>query len=516
MAKRAPGFIADGSPVGEQRARTELLAGAFNEAAGDFFEREVEYEEAIEAAAEDRDDARRQGIAGAVVGVLICVLGLVMQNTALLVGGVVVAAAVGWLKYREYQDAVGRIESNRASLEQNSPDGTVSFVSQVAVPAYLVQYGAEHMIFDGLNAAPETRLELALIDGDELISARNDFEEVTAVLEDNLSGEQVLDPDVARKISPGIEDHKRLEKPITDQIDRMTEIARDVQTESIPVNVHANDDTARSIRTMGREGLFRSNGTVPLVETSQSMAESRQVLDDIRGVEEQAVSGDMLDQARENRDAVVEATDDILARLESNVETVTDHFDRHATRVDDSTKKYVCETCLAEEIESIDGELDLADEILSAESGSFGVALSDGDLDDVPVEGDGEFTDQVRDDIEAEIPVLQEHLRRAYNTLPDLGVGGDYCATHGTVETTAVSRDGQLFGEVWRSLYYQFRDPIMDSVDDLEREAEEARQNKEQKMIDLAQYEQIKDSVERDYQSVKADYQAAKAIEETL
>ena len=69
---------------------------------------------------------------------------------------------------------------------------------------------------------------------------------------------------------------------------------------------------------------------------------------------------------------------------------------------------------------------------------------------------------------------------------------------------------------MWRSLYYAFRGPIMDSVDDLEQEAEDIRQNKEQKMVDLTQYEQIKDEAEQRYYEVKSDYEAARSIEESL
>ncbi|MFB6151298.1 MAG: hypothetical protein ABEJ40_05775 [Haloarculaceae archaeon] len=516
MAKRAPGFIDGGEAVTDEQARTEILAGAFEEAAGGYFERQVEYEQAIADAREDRDDAKRAGIAGVIAGLVLVVAGPLMDVLPVSLLGLVVAAVVGYLKYREHEAAVERIEDNRRALREDRPDGQVSFVSQVAVPAYLVQYSDRHMVFDGLNQAPRTDLELALVDGDALHGARADLEEVADVLDEYLSGQEVLDPAFAQEVCPGITDHRRLEKPVTDRMDRMTAIARDVDVESISVNVHANDGIARSVRTLSRDGLLRGDGDLPVVETEQSMAECEQLVTDIRGVEQQAVSGDMLDQARDHRDAVVEVADEFAEPLGTNAETVAEHFDAHAGAVEDSTAKFVCEECLAEELAAVDDELDLVAEILSEETGSFGVALSDPDLDEITVDGEGSFTDQVRADIEEHIPVLEDELREAYNTLGDMGPDGDYCMKHESVETVPVARDGHLFGEVWRSLYYEFRGPIMDSVEDLERESEEVRQNKEQKMIDLAQYEQIKDSAERDFHAVKADHDAAETIERRL
>jgi hypothetical protein len=267
---------------------------------------------------------------------------------------------------------------------------------------------------------------------------------------------------------------------------------------------------------MYRNDLVMTNGGIPSVETSQSLNESQAVIDDIRGVEQQAVSGDLLEEAKERRERVNQIADRYIEQLETNVGTATEHYDDHAEIIADSTRKFVCEECLTDRIADIDDELNLVEEILSAETGSFGVALSDPDLDEIPTDGDGTFTEQIEADIEAQLPVLSEKLRSAYNDLPDLGRDGGHCGKHQSVETVPVSPDGQLFAEVWRSLYYQFREPIMGSVEDLEREAEEVRQNKEQKMIDLAQYEQIKDAVERDYHSVKAEHETAEAIERRL
>jgi hypothetical protein len=282
------------------------------------------------------------------------------------------------------------------------------------------------------------------------------------------------------------------------------------------VNIHANDTVSNSVATLYRDDLVTSNGDIPQVETMRSLSESQAVIDDIRGVEQQAVSGDMLEEAKERRERVDEIADRYIDQLETNVETATEHYDHHADIIADSTRKFVCEECLADRVADVDDELNLVQEILSAETGSFGVALSDPDLDQIPTDGEGSFTEQVEADIEAQLPVLSEQVRSAYNDLPDLGRDEGYCVKHQSVETVPVSPDGRLFAEVWRSLYYQFRDPIMDSIEDLEREAEEVRQNKEQKMIDLAQYEQIKDAVERDYHSVKAEHEAAETIERRL
>jgi len=518
MARRAPGFIADGTAVDEDRARTEILAEAFDEAAGNYFKREVDYEQAIDEAEQAQDDAKSRAILAVVGGVVAFVFLFIIDVPLFGVLGLLAGVVIGYLKYKQYVEAVNREETNRENIRQNSPDGQVTFISQIAVPAYLVGYGERHMLFDGLNQAPTTELELAQIDGDQLLRSRDEFEQVTTVLDEATTGKGVLDPDLATTLAPGSSDHRHLEKPITDRIDQLTAIVRDVQTETVPVDVHANDDISRSMRSLCRQGLLESADGTPLVETRQSLAECEQKMDEIQGVEEEAISGDMLGQARESRQLVDDSTDSIERRLERNVETTTEHYENHARTVEDSVRKFVCEECLADRVADVDDELDLVAEVLSEETGSFGVALSDPDLDSDALTTDdgGRFTEQIRADIEEHLPTLQEAFKNAYNTLPDLGADGDYCLKHETVDTVRVARDGHLFAEVWRSLYYEFREPIMDSVEGLERDAEDVRQNKEQKMMDLAQYEQLKDAVERDYHSVKAEHQTADTIESRL
>jgi hypothetical protein len=252
---------------------------------------------------------------------------------------------------------------------------------------------------------------------------------------------------------------------------------------------------------------------MPTVETNQSMAECESVVDEIRGVEEQAVSGDMLDQAQESREQVDAVSTELARRLQSNERQIEDHYTAHADQVDTAADKHVCAECLSDRVDTIADELGLVDQILSPEAGSLGTALSDRDLDRGT---DEEFTDRIRRDIEEAVPELEGELRDAYNRLEDLGSDGGYCGVHGEVDTESVPDSGALFGEVWRSLYYAFRGPIMQSVDDLEQEAENIRQNKEQKMIDLTQYEQIKDEAEQRYFEVKSDYDAASNIEQEL
>ena len=516
MADRAPSFINDGTAVDEQRARTEILAQAFDKAAGEYFERQVTIEEGLQDAMDKRSKAKWIGGGGVAVGVVLLIIGLTGDIGILSVIGAAIGIGAGLYGYSQYTDAEERIAELEQRQAENTPDGSVSFVSRISMPAYLVQYSNRHMIFDGLDAAPQTTLDLAKIDGDALVEAQDDLETIDGIFQENLSDEHVIDPEVAEQLSPGVMEHRQFEKPITDAIDRMTNIARAVDVDSVSVNIHANDTVSNSVATLYRDDLVTSNGDIPQVETMRSLSESQAVIDDIRGVEQQAVSGDMLEEAKERRERVDEIADRYIDQLETNVETATEHYDHHADIIADSTRKFVCEECLADRVADVDDELNLVQEILSAETGSFGVALSDPDLDQIPTDGEGSFTEQVEADIEAQLPVLSEQVRSAYNDLPDLGRDEGYCVKHQSVETVPVSPDGRLFAEVWRSLYYQFRDPIMDSIEDLEREAEEVRQNKEQKMIDLAQYEQIKDAVERDYHSVKAEHEAAETIERRL
>lgn len=514
MEYQAPGMLEGGSAVAHERARTEVLAKAFNEAAGGYFDRLAEYENNI-AEAEAEQERMKKYAAGAVIaGVVLVIAGaFVIEN--LLVSGVgiiVTLAGVGYA-YKTYTDAEGRIETNEAQIRSNSPDGRVSFVSQIGVPMYLLPYQNDHMVFDGLRTASETTLDLANIDADALIQRQAELGEQKQRYDELLSDETVVAPELLEEFAPNVTEHRQVEKPITDRIDAMTAIASDIERETITANVCANDQKAQSIAAFARSGVLKSNGGMPTVETNQSMAECESVVDEIRGVEEQAVSGDMLDQAQESREQVDAVSTELARRLQSNERQIEDHYTAHADQVDTAADKHVCAECLSDRVDTIADELGLVDQILSPEAGSLGTALSDRDLDRGT---DEEFTDRIRRDIEEAVPELEGELRDAYNRLEDLGSDGGYCGVHGEVDTESVPDSGALFGEVWRSLYYAFRGPIMQSVDDLEQEAENIRQNKEQKMIDLTQYEQIKDEAEQRYFEVKSDYDAASNIEQEL
>ena len=513
MSYQAPGMLDGGETVEREHARTEVLARAFDDAAGDYFDRQKRYEDNVSEAEDDRDRMKLVGGGAAVAGLALVVVGFVVMENAVVAGvGFLAGVAVAAYAYTQYQDAEERIEANRADLRANEPDGEVTFVSQIGVPMYLVPYKDDHMVFEVLDTAPERTLDLANIDADSLLAQQDALDEQKAVYDDLLADETVVSPDRLAKFAPNAGEHRRLERPLLERVDAMTAVANDIERDTISASVCANDQKSRSIGSLARGNLLE-RGDLPTVETRKSMGECEAVVDDIRGVEEQAVSGDMLDQARECRERVDGIATKLGRRLQDNESTVSGHYDAHAETVDTQLHKHVCEECLADRVEAIVDELGLVDQILSSEAGSLGTALSDKDLDRGTDEA---FTDRIRGDIEEAVPSIDEDLKRAYNRLDALGPDSGYCAVHGDVETVPVADSGALFGEVWRSLYYAFRDPIMDSVEDLEQEAEDIRQNKEQKMVDLTQYEQIKDEAEQRYYEVKSDYEAARSVEESL
>jgi hypothetical protein len=507
-------MLEGGQAADRERARTEILAKAFDTAAGDYFDRLAEYEDNIAEAEAEQDRMKKYGAGAVIVGVLLVVVGVaVIETLSVSAVGVVIALVGAGYAYKRYTDAQETIEENEGRIASNTPDGEVSFVSQIGVPMYLLPYGDDHMIFDGLKTASKTTLDLANIDADRLIQRQQELNEQKRLYDELLAEETVVSPELLEEFAPGVREHRRMEQPILDRIDAMTDVASDIDRERITVNVCANDQKSQSIAEFAGSGLLESNGSMPTVETRHSMAECESIVDEIRGVEEQAVSGDMLDQAKESRDQVERISTDLARQLQTNEDRIEAHYEDHADRVDAAVEKHVCTECLADRIDAIADELGLVDQILSSEAGSLGTALSDQDLDRGT---DEPFTDRIRNDIEAAIPELEGELRDAYNRLDDLSNEGGYCEIHGEVDTRAVADSGALFGEVWRSLYYAFRDPIMQSVDDLEQEAEDIRQNKEQKMIDLTQYEQIKDEAEQRYFEIKSDYDAARSIEQRL
>jgi hypothetical protein len=511
MAYQSPGLFDSGKEVKDKQARTEVLARAFNDAAGDYFKRFKQYEDNIADAEAEVSKAKKVGAAAVIGGLLVAFFGM-DNNTALLALGVLVALGGSVFAYIKISNAKERIRKNKDNIETNKPDGEVTFVSQIGVPMYLAPYEDKYMIFDGLDTASQTTVDLANIDGDSLVSEGEQLKNVNDVFNKYLTDESTFPPQIAEQLSPGIEQHRQLERPITDQIDKMTDVVADVDRQTIEVNIHANNAKSQSIKKLCKNDLLRSNGDIPLVETRQSLNECEAIVDEIRGVEQQAVSGDVLDRTTIQRDRVKEITDAHIDRLESNSQTVSGHFDSYEDHTETAVAKHVCEDCLDDRIENIIDELSLVNEILE-EGGSLGRALGDQDLNKGV---DENFTDRIKTDIQERIPEMDEKLKHAYNNLDDLGPNGGYCDVHEQVDTIEIADSGSVFGEVWRSLYYEFREPIMNSVENMEKDAEEVRQNKEQKMIDLTQYEQIKDNVRREYESVKSEHDAAKTIERKL
>jgi hypothetical protein len=514
MEYQAPGMLEGGSAVARERARTEVLAKAFDDAAGGYFDRLAEHEDNISDAEAEQDRMKKYGAASILVGVALVVAGIFVIDQVLVSAvGVIIALAGAGYAYKTYTEAEERIKRNEARIAENEPDGEVSFVSQIGVPMYLLPYQDDHMVFDGLKTASETTLDLANLDADALIEHERELEQRKRLHDEVLADETVVSPELLEEFAPNVREHRRIEQPILNQIGDMTGVAGDIERDTISASVCANDQKSQSVAEFARGDLLDSNGDLSTVETRHSMAECESVVDEIRGVEEQAISGDMLDQASESRERVDEISTELARRLQTNEERVEKHYEAHAESVDAAVDKHVCSECLSDRIDAIADELGLVDQILSSETGSLGTALSDRDLDRGT---DEEFTERIREDIEAAVPELEGELRDAYNRLDDLGSDSGYCEIHGQVETESVPDSGALFGEVWRSLYYAFRDPIMQSVDDLEQEAEDIRQNKEQKMIDLTQYEQIKDEAEQRFFEIKSDYETARNIERRL
>ena len=498
--------------MGEETARTEVLAKAFSEAAGDFFERWKGYEDAIREAEKRKNKMRNIGIGGVLAGAGLILLGLLVLDTvAVSAAGFLVAAAAGIYAYMQYQDAEEKIEQNEQKIEDNEPDGSVSFVSKIHVPFYLVPYEEDsYMIFDGLDTASETNIQLSNIDGDELESASNDLTEVKEIYDEYVSDAGVIDPEFAEKVSPNVTEHRVMEYPMVDQMNRMTEIASDLDVTEVDAAVHANDTKSESVKTLLEKNVCTEANGVKTVETRKEMAECEDVINQIKGVEEQAVSGDILDRAKSHRRKVREISEELEISLGSNRKVVDDHYSEFEEKHSSLTQKSVCADCFEEKVDEIADELNLVDQVLGAETGSFGAALNDEDIDQI----DPEFRRRIREEISEDLPQLEGELLNSYNGLED--IHGDTCEKHDNAGKIQVSDMGDLFGEVWRSMYYSYRKPILDKAEDLEKEAEDIRDSKEQKMIDLSQYEQIKDSYEREYQSIKSEYDAARMTEERL
>lgn len=509
---QAPGLIDDGKGANRERARTEVVASAFAEVADDYFSRQKQLEDRI-SNAEERARTRKLLAAGAgLLGLLIAVVAFETMGVSGAIFGVLVGLVGGGIGYHQYQTAIDEAETARHEKRSDEPDGRVTFVSQVGVPMNLLPYGDGHLLFDGLDQAPERTLDLADIEGNALLDTQQDLVDFKRSYDQTFGGEAVASPDLVKQFAPDAEEHGQPERPLVEQLEEMTAIVRASEPDQVEADVWANDQKTESVQELLEADLL-VEGDCPMVETEQSIEESKATVDEIRGVEQEAVSGDMLEQAKSSRDTVDELASDVVERLRDTEGTVEDHYDSYSDRIRQTNKKFVCEECLDERVRTVTEELGLVDEILSSESGSLGTALSDPDLN----QGlDEDFRGQIREDIASELPHLHGELRRAFNRLTDLDGDDGYCESHGDVDTVPVADSGALFGEVWRSLYYDLRDPIMDSVADLEKDAEDVRQQKEQKMMDLTQYEQIKDRLERRYQETKSEYEAAKSVERQL
>lgn len=497
--------------VEEGVARTEVLAKAFNEAAGGFFERWKGYEDSIREAEERRERMRWVGIVGAVIGLALAVIGVVVETVALSGVGVLAAIGLGGYAYMQYQEAEEEIEKNEEMIKRNQPDGSVSFVSKVHVPFYLVPYErSSYMIFDGLGSASPTSIQLSNIDGDALEERSDDLSEVKGIYDEYVSDAGVVDPEFAEKVSPNVSEHRVIEYPIVDQMNKMSEIASNPDVTEVEASVHYNNAKSKSVKGLLEGGVCKTDDGAKTVETELSMSECEEVINQIKGVEERAVSGDILNRAKRHREKIREISEEIEAKIGGNRKVVDDHYSEYADTSESLAQKAVCADCLDERVSEVADELNLVDQVLGAETGSFGAALNDEDIDEV----DTEFRRRIRDEISEELPQLEGGLLDSYNRLEDLHDG--VCDKHGDAETVRVSDVGDLFGEVWRSMYCSYRGPILDKAEDLEKEAEDIRDSKEKKMIDLSQYEQIKDSYEREYESVKSEYDAARRVEETL
>lgn len=505
MTYYTPGIFADGEAVGEKRARTEILAEAFNDAAGEYFDRQHQYEQALEAAKERKARMQNIGIVAAIFALFFLIIGASAGSVQVIALGVGVGLVGCGYAYMQFQNAKEEIERQQQNLEYNQPDGSVSFVSQIAVPFYLVPYDEQHMIFDGLRNAPETSITLSHIDGEAVLQQRDELENTVDYYEEAIEGEAVLQPKDLDDIDFDVRSHRQLERPIAKQIDDITEVVRDTETETVSVSVHANNTVSKSIRQLAQQNQLRENGGLSVGPTRISLSECENIVTDMRGFEDEAASGDILDQMDENRKDVMKLTQQFVDRLENNQRTVDTHFDSYGNIQQLAAHKHVCRECFDQVVKRVENRYDLVEEVLSSETGSFGEAMGDEDLGE-------EFENKIKNDIREQFPELSEDLRRAFNTLPDIS-DSQYCGKHEHIETVAVHQSGQLFGPVWRNLYYAFRDPILERARDLEKDAEDVRQSKEQKMIDLEQLKQTRDSIESEYQKVDAQYQTAKKIE---
>jgi hypothetical protein len=509
MPYRTRGVFAGDESVASETARTAVLAKAFNDAAGEYFEREHEYEQGIETNREQIQSLRLVVGAAVVVGIALALVGRSLPSVA--VGAVVALAGVGYsyLRYARLKDEIRQYQEQMAI---NSPDGSVSTVAQVGVPFYLVPYDEEYLIFDGLGETPTNEIELAQIDTDRLTAQQEELANLVDVYDESLHGNHVTSPEYLDEVVPDASDHRELERPLAAKIDEMRATVKHPETEQRSVAAHGTNTVAQSIASLSAADELLPETDLPELSTDPSRADWDQAVADARGLRHDALDETTLAPIREASEHARELTDPAVERLETNQEAVEAHYEAHTGIIDETTHKQTCRECLLERCDRLAEELSLLEEVLDETTGEFGATLDDPDLKEVAADGGVTAQQEVQGEITAALPTASEELRKAYNSLPDLA-DDVFCPEHGETERVSVPADGVLFGAVWRCLYDEFREGVLEAAEELESTALQRREQKEEDMVNLAQYEGISDLLEREYRNVEAQEATAAKID---
>lgn len=338
-----PFMLKYGNAADEKREKAEVLSKAFSDAAGAYFHRYNDIEKVIKS-------VKNKMYAFLTLGLLLCISSVIVLfildnltiGLVLLITGII-SLGISYF----YKSKKAKKHDEKENLY---PDETMKYLSKMYLPVYIVPYSErKSMVIDSRDLGEPVEVELENYDTDRLFSSFEDFNKAVKNYAQIRKGGELIDVEYLEEYNGSIKQEKILEKDLLDSLENINEYSHpnSWNQKIFRVNVHRpeSDFNIGLNRLYGKKEMV--NRPIQSFEVYTSPEEAIEGVEDLKGLEMEASSSDILDQTVRWKQSISDYIKTIESSLEDNIEEASFNYEMIRARSFDLVDRQICPKCLS-------------------------------------------------------------------------------------------------------------------------------------------------------------------------
>lgn len=529
------------SPVDEETEKAEVLAKAFNDSAGSYFQDYKELGDRLKSASNKMYASFISSALLVLIGVFLLISRGQTWNFLPLIFGLVSVGAGYYFRGKKID-----IHSQREEL---NPDEEIDYLSKMYLPVYIVPYSDDKsLVMDSRELGDSVEVELNDYDMNPLISALENFEKSLDEYNDMVSGRDMLNHGAVEEKSKELTEEKIIEKGLLESLDKVDNATSPASWIENSFSFHVHKPESDFIQGMNfinkyKEQSFTSE--LPLFNTLTDPEEAEENVEDLKGIEVKASSSDILNKTVEWKNSISEIISGVEGTLERNMEITSSNYESLSILSEDQMKVQVCPKCLSEQVnddsgptkgQPVENYFNLEEYILN----EFETPIKNMDnsikcdecnavLESIDKEiincpecnaetikyksPEGSPRNKAERYIRTNVEVTLDDMpmRYIFNIPLCTYEDGDwYCEDHGKVDPMTLPALGDVFGHTADNAWDEMKEPVKKRcADSKEKAMDNLNEYRSQKM-QLAPYEQTEIKIESIISQINGDVEAAR------